>query len=331
MLFDQPRPPEEGESLTVYKSSVKNLLAIPREYEVTSEDKRECDVLVCEDFSTFDVCKDHSEILSNSNNDDISSDDDAFKDIEYVEASPLDSELVSLEEENDVYQEEKDDHTEETRSGNTTTHANKSLPEYDLFCFEIEPGQERLTSVVISDDSTNDPLLEEVNLFLASDNLIPWGIRNIDYDSERDIHFLKELLVDDSIPIPENESSNFDHQDDSSFLRPPPEQPDVEFFFDLKPNSGELILTVMNNIDELNEDECFDPRGFNPTMIEVSRVRYVVPVHMVFTSFVCMDCAKITKKQSKPDRIEHEITKIAQKPDQRTFSVQVIKSKALQK
>nr|GFA77919.1 hypothetical protein [Tanacetum cinerariifolium] len=33
---------------------------------------------------------------------------------------------------------------EETRSGNTTTHADDSLPEYDLFCFEIEPDQERL-------------------------------------------------------------------------------------------------------------------------------------------------------------------------------------------
>nr|GEU77099.1 hypothetical protein [Tanacetum cinerariifolium] len=33
------------------------------------------------------------------------------------------------------------------------------------------------------------------------------------------------------------------------------------------------------------------------------------------------DCAKITKKQSKPDKIEHEIEKIAQKPDPRTFPV----------
>nr|GEV11867.1 hypothetical protein [Tanacetum cinerariifolium] len=40
------------------------------------------------------------------------------------------------------------------------------------------------------------------------------------------------------------------------------------------------------------------------------------------------DCAKITKKQSNPDKIEHEIAKNAQKPDQRTFSVQVIKSKS---
>ncbi|GJS95869.1 hypothetical protein Tco_0802837 [Tanacetum coccineum] len=51
------------------------------------------------------------------------------------------------------------DHTEETRSGSTTTHANNSLPEYDSFLFEIEPDQGGLTSVVISDNS-NDPLVE---------------------------------------------------------------------------------------------------------------------------------------------------------------------------
>ncbi|GJW61020.1 hypothetical protein Tco_0110355 [Tanacetum coccineum] len=31
------------------------------------------------------------------------------------------------------------DHTEETSSGNTTTHAENYLPEYDSFLFEIEP------------------------------------------------------------------------------------------------------------------------------------------------------------------------------------------------
>nr|GEZ12263.1 hypothetical protein [Tanacetum cinerariifolium] len=179
----------------IIKSSVKNLVQIPREYEVTSDNESECDVPVCKDSSTFDVLEDHYEILSNSNNDDISSDDDAFEDI--------------------------DDHTEETRSGNTTAHANNFLPEYDLFCFKIEPNRERLTSVVmkdISDDLTNDPLLEEVDLFLASDNSIPSGIENFDYDSEGDIHFLEVLLVDDSVPLPENKSSNFDHHDDPIYL-----------------------------------------------------------------------------------------------------------------
>nr|GFD08935.1 hypothetical protein [Tanacetum cinerariifolium]GFD09045.1 hypothetical protein [Tanacetum cinerariifolium] len=78
------------------------------ECEDTSEDKSECYVLICEDSFTIDVCDDHSEILSDSNDDDILSDDDAFKDIEHVEASLPDPEIVSLEEENDVYQEEEE-------------------------------------------------------------------------------------------------------------------------------------------------------------------------------------------------------------------------------
>nr|GFD36616.1 hypothetical protein [Tanacetum cinerariifolium] len=97
------------------------------------------------------ICVDHSEIFSDSNNDDdISSDEDAFEDIEYVEASLPDPEIVSLEEKNNVHQEEEEfdleeiqdvvlqfetfcDHTKETRNGDTTTHANNSLPEYDSF------------------------------------------------------------------------------------------------------------------------------------------------------------------------------------------------------
>ncbi|GJT73893.1 reverse transcriptase domain-containing protein [Tanacetum coccineum] len=51
------------------------------------------------------------------------------------------------------------DHTEETRSGSTTTHANNSLPEYDSFLFKGEPDQGGLISIVISDNS-NNPLFE---------------------------------------------------------------------------------------------------------------------------------------------------------------------------
>nr|GEW12610.1 hypothetical protein [Tanacetum cinerariifolium] len=107
----------------------------------------------------------------------------------------------------------------------------------------------------------NDSLREEIDIFTSTDDLLPSGIESDDYDSEGDIHFLEELLSNDSLPLPENESSNFDHHDDPSFPRPPPEPPDVEFFFDLEPNSRELILGVINNINELNEDECFDPGG----------------------------------------------------------------------
>nr|GEW18549.1 hypothetical protein [Tanacetum cinerariifolium]GEY00983.1 hypothetical protein [Tanacetum cinerariifolium] len=117
----------------------------------------------------------------------------------------------------------------------------------------------RLTSPISVEDS--DSLREEIDIFTGTDDFMPPGIESDDYDSEGDIHFLEELLSNDSITLPENESSNFDHHDDPSFPRPPPEPPDIEFFFDFEPNSGELISAVMNNIDELNEDGCFDPGG----------------------------------------------------------------------
>ncbi|GKE35684.1 hypothetical protein Tco_1455006 [Tanacetum coccineum] len=86
----------EKESDEVIKSSVENLVPIPSESEGISDDT--CDVPICEDSSTFDALKDHVEIFSDYNDDGTTSDDDAFEDIEYVEASPPNSELVSLEE-----------------------------------------------------------------------------------------------------------------------------------------------------------------------------------------------------------------------------------------
>nr|GFA20825.1 hypothetical protein [Tanacetum cinerariifolium] len=228
--------------------------------------------------------------------------DDDFEDIEYVEASLSDPEIVSVEEENVVQQEEEEvdledisqiqdivlcekllsiirlisnieslndnstsdrvlnsftsdnslldnfspefdtfcDHSEETRSGNTT-HADKSILEYDLFCFEIKPNQERLINLVendILDDSTNDPLLEEAELFLSY-NSIPPSIENVADDPEGDIRFLEELLIDDSILSYESSDSNF--EDNPSIPRPPPEPPDAQT------NAGEESLVVMND------------------------------------------------------------------------------------
>nr|GFC11653.1 hypothetical protein [Tanacetum cinerariifolium] len=130
----------ETESDEVTKSNAKNLLPIPSECEVTSEDKRECDELVCDN---------HSDTFSDAKiNDDISVYDDDFEDIEYVEASLLDPEFVSIEEENGVEEEN---------------------------VVQREEEEERLINLVendIPDNSSNDPLLEEVDLFLF-DNSIP--------------------------------------------------------------------------------------------------------------------------------------------------------------
>nr|GEV79745.1 hypothetical protein [Tanacetum cinerariifolium] len=160
------------------------------------------------------------------------------------------------------------DHTEETRSGNTTTHANDSLPKYDLFCFEIEPDQERLINVEknnIYDDSSNDPLLEDADLFLASDNLIPPGIENFTDDSEVNIRFLEALLIDDSIPFPNNESSESDF-DNPSIPRPPPEPPDAE-------TSAVEEISVVN--DEL---ECLYPKDEFDTNYDYFPFMFVIQI-----------------------------------------------------
>ncbi|GKC92925.1 hypothetical protein Tco_1158367 [Tanacetum coccineum] len=75
-------------------------------------------------------------------------------------------------------------------------------------------------------------LPEEVDTFLVLEDSIPPGIES-DLDSEGGIIFLDNLL-NDNIPIPEYE----------------------RFTFDIEP-----YAPVINNFDELNEDECFDPGG----------------------------------------------------------------------
>nr|GEU56271.1 hypothetical protein [Tanacetum cinerariifolium] len=279
----------ETESDEVTESNAENLLPILSKCEVTLEDKRKCDLPISENSP---VCDDHSENFSDSKiDDDILVYDDDFEDIEYVEASLPDPEIVSVEEENGVEEENVVQQEEEKEidledisqiqdvvlhekllsiirlisnieslndnstpdrvlnSFDNTNHADNSLLEYDSFCFEIEPDQERLINLVksdIPDNSSNDPLLEEADLFLAFDNLIPRGIENVVDDPEGDIRFLEELLIDDSILSHESSDSNFENN--PSILRPPPELPDAET------NEGEEIPVVMNDKDKFDED-----------------------------------------------------------------------------
>nr|GEZ22304.1 hypothetical protein [Tanacetum cinerariifolium] len=55
-----------------------------------------------------------------------------------------------------------------------------------------------------------DSHMEEINLSLNPDDPMPPGIENDDYDSERDIPILEELLDNYSLSLPTNESYNFD-------------------------------------------------------------------------------------------------------------------------
>nr|GEZ58227.1 hypothetical protein [Tanacetum cinerariifolium] len=80
------------------------------------------------------------------------------------------------------------DHSEETRSGNTT-HANYSLPEYDSFYFEIEPDQERLINLMKNDP---DMIAEEISDKLNEDKY---------FDPGREINVSTKIEDDDHFPF----------------------------------------------------------------------------------------------------------------------------------
>ncbi|GKE59978.1 hypothetical protein Tco_1510345 [Tanacetum coccineum] len=130
-----------------------------------------------------ETLKDDSETVIDSNNDYSSSDDDSYEDIDYVDASPPDSELVSLEEVKDFHTEDgeiEDDILREklskinlliakieainsnpppssdfvTKSPSTflnffleeTNTFDNSLPESETFCFDLEENSSGSTT-----------------------------------------------------------------------------------------------------------------------------------------------------------------------------------------
>nr|GEW82768.1 hypothetical protein [Tanacetum cinerariifolium] len=85
----------------------------------------------------------------------------------------------------------------------------------------------------------SDSPMEEIDLSFTPDDSMPSGIKEDDYDSERDILILEEFLSNDSLSSPENESFHFDIP---SSPRPPAKPPDN--------NSKILSVKVVGDISE---------------------------------------------------------------------------------
>ncbi|GJU43772.1 hypothetical protein Tco_1201038, partial [Tanacetum coccineum] len=83
------------ESDEFIKSSVEDLVPIPSESEGIPD--KMCDVPLCNNPTSLEAFKEHSETIIDSNDDSTSSDDDSYENIDYVDASPPDVEIVSLE------------------------------------------------------------------------------------------------------------------------------------------------------------------------------------------------------------------------------------------
>nr|GFC08736.1 hypothetical protein [Tanacetum cinerariifolium] len=109
-------------------------------------------------------------------------------------------------------------------------------------------------SPILVEDS--DSRMEEIDLSFTSDDPMPSGIEEDDYDSKRDIPILEELLDNYSFSLPENESYHFDIPSSS---RPPVKPPDG--------NTRILNIKMMGDISKQKGLEIFQPSAECPMMI----------------------------------------------------------------
>ncbi|GKA59747.1 hypothetical protein Tco_0759060 [Tanacetum coccineum] len=295
----------EMESDEKYESSVEDLNLTPSESEDLSEDlsdiESECDVPICDDFTTssnplFDSYDD-----STSSDDELFSDEDVPKENFKIYSNPLfDEEIIStkidphdfnaesnlieslLNRDTSIISSPKFDSILEEFSGELA-HIDLISPKIDEADFDPEE-EIRLVDKLLYDNSSprppkelnsknsddvieyffpspipvegSDSLMEEIDVYLASDDSIPSGIKNDDYDSEGDI--LEELLNNDSLSLPENESFHFDRYYDPSSPRPPTKPPDDDgIYFDAEPDTRILTVKV---VDDISEHYVFKPR-----------------------------------------------------------------------
>nr|GEZ71935.1 hypothetical protein [Tanacetum cinerariifolium] len=266
----------------VAESSIKNLVPIPHECEVTSDNESESNEPVKDDSSAFTT---FSNPLFNDSNDFTSNDENVPIEESKVCSNPLfdDDEINSDELESHVesnfveslsnHDTLRFDHLEEIsrplipiriaeEERIRREHAEYISRMEMLFIINPCPRPRmNANSIVESFPSSlipvqdNDSQREEIDIATDTDELLPLGFEND--NSEGEIDVVEELHVDNSISnseneLTDNEASDFDNP---SFPRPPPEPPDAEF--DFETDFEEEISVVMNDNNEL---ECLDPR-----------------------------------------------------------------------
>nr|GFB08780.1 hypothetical protein [Tanacetum cinerariifolium] len=74
----------------------------------------------------------------------------------------------------------------------------------------------------------SDSIRDEIGLSHTPDDLMPPGIEDDNYNSERDILILEELLSNDSLSLPKNESFYFDIPSSPCPPAKPPDDDEIE-------------------------------------------------------------------------------------------------------
>nr|GEW62277.1 hypothetical protein [Tanacetum cinerariifolium] len=290
------------ESDEFIKSSVENLIPILSESEGIPDHM--CDVPFHDNSPPLDISKDQFKDFSESNDEFSSIGDDSFSidNIDYVKASPLDFELISLEVmeivilevggiDDDILLTIKDDILRE------------KLLNVNLLIAKIEALNDNLTpssDFMIKSSSTSlNSLLEEINTFdnsllefetfcfdveeISSGSItthfdislpeyevfyddhvkeISSGSTTTHSDSSRYALFIFNLLIN---PFPPADRSDFYKFSDEliHFISPP--EYDC-FLFKIEPNSGDFTKDVVEDISSTKESKFHNALPTHPTL-----------------------------------------------------------------
>nr|GFC11897.1 hypothetical protein [Tanacetum cinerariifolium] len=215
-----------------------------------------CDVHLVNNPTPLEA-KDHFKIFINSNDDYSSSDDDSLynENIEYVEASPHDSELVSLEVAKIVIPE--DEEIEDDNLREKLLNVNLLIANIEALKYNLTSSSEFLTK---SSSTSPKSFLEETNTF---DNSLP-EFENFCFDLEEissgsttthsDISlseydsFIFDLSIDQFPPTDRSDFTHEEFADEFAHIISPPEY-DC-FYFRNFPDPGEWISILNSGIRE---------------------------------------------------------------------------------
>ncbi|GJR96113.1 hypothetical protein Tco_0268287 [Tanacetum coccineum] len=302
------------ESDEVIKSSIEDLVSIPSESEGIPE--KMCDVPFRNNSSPLDISKDQFEGFFDSNNVYSSSDDDSYEDIDYVDASPPDSELISLEEVKDFHTEdgeiEDDIHREKllninlliakiealnanpppssdfvTKCPSTFLHFfleetntfDNSLPESETFCFDLEENSSGSTT------TRSDYSLPDFEAFYFDDDHIEEkSSGSTTTQSNISLSKYDSFIFDlSNDPFPPADRSDFYHEefaDELAHIISPPEY-DC-FYFKSEPDPGDLA-----SIDPRIRENVYSTTNVNLTFEDDQSplFAYVVWIFLPFPTY----------------------------------------------
>nr|GEY69638.1 reverse transcriptase domain-containing protein [Tanacetum cinerariifolium] len=265
----------------VEKSSIKNLVPIPRKCEVTSNTRSESIESVKDDVSVFTTS---TNLLFNDKNDVTIHDEDFPIEESKVHSNPLfdDDEINS---------DELESHVESLSTHDALINSSQKFDNLDEFSGPLIPihiaDEERIRKEHVEyisrmemlftinprsrptvNANTNvesipslpipvqdgDSQREKIDIITSTDDVLPPGVEN-DGDSDGEIDAIEELHVDNSISNSEHEYSYNEESDFNNPLvpLPPPKPPNADIDFELDVE----FLVVKNTIVEF---ECLNPR-----------------------------------------------------------------------